>query len=252
MKSKTLSLILFMSATNLVYAEEGITESKHSISGSAAVVSKYIYRGAVENNDVALQFGLDYAHESGISLGYWGSNLDYNPSKEDKNSGFEHNFYIGYGRELNDDWSYNSQIVAYVYQNSSKVHAENGESRRTSAFELLNDVTYKDLSLGLAVMLADASFANAGDLYLSAAYSYPLPQDFSLNAAVGALIFNDNRDDAIVETTENFVLSEAKLGVSKEIANSNLNLSLDYIWGGKDRVGEKFDDHTIFSLTYSF
>ena len=252
MKSKFLPLVLFMSATNLAHAEDSATASDHSISGSAAVVSKYIYRGAVENNDVALQLGLDYAHASGISLGYWGSNLDYNPSKEDKDSGFEHNFYVGYGREINDDWSYNSQIVAYVYQNSSKVHAENGESRRTAAFELLNELTYKDLGLGLAVMLADASFANAGDVYLSAAYSYALPQDFSLNASVGASIFNDNRDDAIVETTEDFVLSEAKLGVSKEIAATDLNVSFDYIWAGKDRVGEKFDDQTVLSLTYSF
>lgn len=251
MHSKILSVVLLTSVATFTQAESVDSTTEHTISGSAAVVSKYIYRGAVENNDVALQFGLDYEHESGISLGYWGSTLDYNPSKEDKDSGFEHNFYVGYGRELNENWSYNSQIVAYVYQNSHKVR-EDGESRRTAAFELLNDLTYKDLSLGLAVMLADASFANAGDVYLSAAYSYALPHEFSLNTSVGASIFNDHRDDAIVQTTKDFVFSEAKLGVSKEIAATGLNASLDYIWGGKDRVGEKFDDHTVISLTYHF
>ena len=251
MQSRILSLVLLTSVATFTQAESVDSTTEHTISGSAAVVSKYIYRGAVENNDVALQFGLDYEHESGISVGYWGSTLDYNPSKEDKDSGFEHNFYVGYGRELNENWSYNSQIVAYVYQDSHKVR-EDGESRRTTAFELLNDLTYKDLSLGLAVMLADASFANTGDVYLSAAYSYPLPQEFSLNTSIGASIFNDHRDDAIVQTTKNFVFSEAKLGISKEIAATGLNASLDYIWGGKDRVGEKFDDHTVISLTYNF
>jgi uncharacterized protein (TIGR02001 family) len=233
------------------YAEE-TSLANAELTANAAIVSKYVYRGGVENDDVALQAGLDYTHASGWSVGYWGSTLDYNPSKEDKSSGFEHDFYVGYARDLNEDWSYSSQVVAYVYQDSSKVRADDGSTRRTTAFELLNDVSYKDLTLGAAVMLADASFANAGDVYLSAAYSYALPQDFNLNASVGASVFNDGRDDAVLETTEDFVFSEARLGVSKEIANTGLQASLDYIWGGKDRMGDDFDDHTVISLTYNF
>ena len=252
MQMKWSVLALFISTAPLTHAQEVEKNAQGELTGSAAIVSKYIYRGGVEDNNVALQFGLDYAHQSGLFVGYWGSTLNYNPSKEDKDSGFEHNFYIGYGRELNDNWSYSSQVVAYIYQDSNKVRAENGESRRTTAYELLNDVSYQDLSLGLAVMLADASFANAGDVYLSAAYSYPLPQDFSLNASVGASIFNDHGDDAVLETKEDFVFSEVKLGISKEILITGLTANLDYIWGGKDRMGEHFDDHTVLSLTYSF
>jgi hypothetical protein len=34
-------------------------------------------------------------------------------------------------------------------------------------------VFYNDLSLGLGVMLTDVNYANAEDVYLSAAYIYP-------------------------------------------------------------------------------
>lgn len=251
MKSFTLAL-MGCAAASFSYADSPITLAQGELTGSAALYSKYIYRGGVENDDLTLQFGLDYAHQSGVFLGYWGSTLDYNPSREDKNSGFEHDFYIGYGRDINEDWRYSSQLVAYVYQNSNKVRAENGESKSTTAYELINNVEYKDLSLGLAVMLADASFANAGDLYVSAAYSYPLPQDFSLNAAVGASLYNDRRDNAVVETSKDFVLSEAKLGVSKTLADTGLTAAFDYIWGGQSRLGENFDDHAVISLSYNF
>ena len=239
-------------AASFSYADSSTITAQGELTGSAAVYSKYIYRGGVENDDLTLQFGLDYAHQSGVFFGYWGSTLDYNPSREDKTSGFEHNFYMGYGRELNENWSYSSQVVAYVYQNSNKVRAENGESKSTTAYELINHVSYQDLSLGLGVMLADASFANAGDLYFSAEYSYPLPQDFSLNAAIGASLYNDRRDNAVVKTTKDFVFSEAKLGVSKDIADTGLTAAFDYIWGGENRLGENFDDHAVISLSYNF
>lgn len=54
------------------------------------------------------------------------------------------------------------------------VYSEGGpDKRRTTGFEILNDMFYKDLSLGLGVMLTDVNYANAEDVYLSAAYIYP-------------------------------------------------------------------------------
>lgn len=252
MRFTVISTGILACMSTFCYADDLNPTPSGEFSANAAVVSKYIYRGGVENDDVAVQAGLDYTHASGWSMGYWGSTLDYNAEKEDKDSGFEHDFYLGFANDLNDNWSYSSQVVAYVYQDANKVVAEDGSKRRTSAFELLNDVSYKDLTLGAAVMLSDSSYANAGDVYLSAAYTHSLVYDFNLNASIGASVFNDNNDDLIVQTTKDLVFSEARLGLSKEILNTGLDVSLDYIWGGKDRVGEDFDDHTVLSLSYNF
>lgn len=249
-----LSLLLAMSTMPAFAEEEIISPAAGELTGSFAVVNKYIYRGGVENDDVALQAGLEYALQSGVSVGYWGSTLDYDPSddSEDKDHGFEHDFYVAYGQDINPDWSYKVQGTAYYYQDGGTVYADDGDKRKTTAFDVLGELAYKDLTLAASVMLADASFANAGDVYLSAAYSYALPQNFMLNTSVGAFIYNSSRDDSIIETKNDVVFSEARMGVSKEIANTGATASLDYVVGGKNRIGENFDDQVVFGLNFSF
>ena len=245
--------LLFAMCTMPAFAEEDTTlPTAGKLTGSFAVVNKYIYRGCVENDDVALQAGLEYALQSGVSVGYWGSTLDYDLSDENKDHGFEHDFYVAYGNEINQNWSYKVQGTAYYYQDGGTVYGEDGDKRKTTAFDVLGELAYKDLTLAASVMLADASFANAGDVYLSAAYSYALPQNFMLNTSVGASIYNSSRDDSIIETKNDVVFSEARMGVSKEIANTGATASLDYVVGGKDRVGEDFDDQVVFGLNFSF
>lgn len=249
-----LSLLLAMS-TMPAFAEEDTTlPAAGALTGNFAVVNKYIYRGGVENDDVALQAGLDYAFQNGVSVGYWGSTLDYDPSdnSEDKDHGFEHDFYVAYGNEINQNWSYKVQGTAYYYQDGGTVYSEDGDKRKTTAFDVLGELAYKDLTLAASVMLADASFANAGDVYLSAAYSYALPQNFMLNTSVGASIYNSSRDDSIIETTNDVAFNEARIGVSKEIANTGATASLDYVVGGKDRFDTDFDDQVIFGLNFNF
>ncbi len=244
--------VLLLAAALPAWAGEQ-TASHGAISGSASVLSKYIYRGGVENDDVALQAGLEYAHQSGIFAGYWGSTLDYDATDERKDSGFEHDFYLGYGRALNEDWSYKTQVTAYVYQNGGSVYSDGADQkRRTTGVEMLNSVDYKNLSLGLAVLLADVNYGNAGDVYLSAAYEHELPEDFKLRASAGGFIYNDRRDDTVVQTAKSAVFSEARIGAAKVIGSTGAEIALDYVWGGKDRSGASLDDHTVIGLNYSF
>jgi len=241
--------------TMSVFAEDNTSsQAAGELSGSFAVVNKYIYRGGVENDDVALQAGVEYAHKSGVTVGYWGSTLDYDPSddSEDKDHGFEHDFYVAYGNTLNQDWSYKVQGTAYYYQDGGTVYADNGDKRKTTAFDVLGELAYKDLTLGASVMLADASFANAGDVYLSAAYSYALPQNFMLNTSVGASLYNSRRDDSIIETKNDVAFNEARIGLSKAIANTGATASIDYVFAGKDRFDTDFDDQVVLGLNFNF
>lgn len=246
------SLVLLATMTSGAFAEDTHTSSTGELSATIGVVNKYIYRGGEENDDPSVQFGLEYAHNSGVFLGYWGSTLNYDASDEDQDQGFEHDFYIGYGRALNENWSYKSQIVSYYYQNGGTVYSEYGsDKRRTTGFEMLNDVSYKDVTLGLGVTLADVNYANAGDIYLSAAYSYPLPKDFNLNTSIGASLYNDSRDDQLVQTTESLAFNEARVGLSKTIAE-RVDLSLDYVYGGEGRDGVDFDNHVVLGANFNF
>ncbi len=247
------SLVMLLAAmTTVTCAHATAVDQQGELSASIGVVSKYIYRGGEENDEPALQLGLEYAYNSGLFMGYWGSTLAYDPSDEAESHGFEHDFYFGYGRELNEHWSYKSQLLTYYYQKGGTVYSEDRrDDRRTTGFELLNDVSYKNLTMGLGVMLADVSYANAGDIYLSAAYSHPLARDFSLNTSVGASIYNDRHDDQLLVTTESLALNEVRIGVSKTMAEK-VDLSLDYVYGGEDREGNDLDEHVVMGLNFNF
>ncbi|MDQ8934195.1 TorF family putative porin [Acinetobacter rudis] len=249
---KPIVLFKIISAVFVSSISYSAVAAETGLSGNIGVVTKYIYRGGIENNDLAAQGGLEYAHKSGIHAGYWGSTLDYNPAKEDKATGFEHDLYIAYAKQLNPDWSYRLQSTAYIYHNANKVSAEQGGHRNVTTYDVSAAVNYKNLSLATAVIVADASSSNAGDTYISAAYSHPLVYDLSLNTSIGATAYNHSHDDDIVTTSKDFTLSEARLGLSKKFTNTGLVASIDYIYGGKNRMGEDYKDHTVLGLNYQF
>lgn len=222
------------------------------LSGNIGVVSQYVYRGGVENDEPALQGGLEYAFNNGISVGYWGSTLDYDMTDDSKDHGSENDLYIAYDHEINQDLSYRLQATSYIYHNGGTVYADNNEKRKTTGFDVLGALTYKDLTMSMTVMLADAAFANAGDLYLSAAYSHTLPYEFMLNTSIGTSVYNSSRDDALMETKKDFAFNEARLGISKEIAKTGLKISVDYVMGGENRIGDDFDNNTVVGLNYAF
>ena len=222
------------------------------LSANLGLVSQYIFRGSVENNDIAMHAGVEYLTQNGFTVGYWGSTLDYDATDAHHVHGFEHDLYINYAQSLNPNWAYKVQATAYIYQNGGTIDGENSDRRRTTAVDVLAELAYKELRLDLSVLLADASFGNTGDAYISAAYRYALPQDFYLNTAIGASIYQQGHDDSLLQTRKNFVFSEARLGISKTIPNTGLTASLDYVMGGQDRLGEHYNDHTVLGLNYSF
>lgn len=235
-----------------VFAVNDQTE-QNVFSGHIGAVTQYIFRGGIENNDIAFQGGLEYAHHTGLFVGYWGSTLDYDSTDEAKDHGFEHDFILGYANELNEDLNYSTQVTAFVYHNGgSSYNEDRSEARRSTGTEWFTTVGYKDLSLGVGVALSDANYGNAGDVYLNAAYRYPLVYDISLNTSIGASLYNDQRDDSLIQTTKNVVINETRIGLSTLLAHSGVDMALDYIWGGKNRLNEKYDDHLVFAVNYSF
>ena len=68
----TLFLLLSMSAMSAFAEDKTILATAGQLTGSFAVVNKYIYRGGVENDDVALQTGIEYAPNHCVAVGCWG------------------------------------------------------------------------------------------------------------------------------------------------------------------------------------
>jgi uncharacterized protein (TIGR02001 family) len=245
---KALSLALVASASTVTFAAE--TTSPHSISGNIGLVSEYVLRGntdVLENDDVAIQGGLDYSHASGFYAGYWGSTLGYYDLDDDYDKkAFENDFYAGYNGKITEDLSYTVGVTYYYYMNSDV---------DSDFFESLVGIDYKGLSVTAQTALEDSVFANAGDTYVAASYSYALPQDFSLN---GTLAVQYNHDSGkyegswVADTEKDFNFRHFTVGLSKPIANTGVTASMDYIFAGDLRDGTDLDDKVVFGLKYEF
>lgn len=228
------------SMSTMAFANEGST-SPHSISGNISVLSSYDLRGITntpENEGATVQGGLDYEHESGFYAGYWGSSLGdaYSPSA------LEHDFYLGYNGAFNDDWGFQVGGIQYVYTNTED----------SNGFEVVLGLSYKDLGVTSQTLVKDVAWGNAGDTYLAAAYSYELPQDFTLNAVLGTYIYEKTGKYIDETKASTFSFRHFTLGLSKPIADTGVTASMDFIAGGYDRMEEKQKNKVVFGLGYSF
>ncbi|MFH7349744.1 MULTISPECIES: TorF family putative porin [Acinetobacter] len=239
---KVLSFALLGAASSFTLADEPAAE--HSVSGNISVLSSYNLRGITntpENSGATLQGGLDYNHASGFYAGWWGSTLDYSLVEEGRDA-FENNFYAGYSHSVNDDLGLTIGTTYYYYYESDE---------ETNGFELLLGLSYKDLGITAQTLLEDTTWGNAGDTYIKGTYSYALPNDFSLDTALGLYAY-EKSGDYVEETSESFGFRHFDIGLSKPLADTGVTASINYIIGGYDRMDVKQKNKVVFGLGYSF
>ncbi|QDF99163.1 hypothetical protein CJ010_22780 [Azoarcus sp. DD4] len=95
-------------------------EETSPIVANVGLVSDYAYRGISQTDEKpALQGGFDYAHDSGLYVGVWGSNVSWLSDLErgtDENSGnsLELDVYAGYKHSFGD-FGIDVGLLQYVY-----------------------------------------------------------------------------------------------------------------------------------------
>ncbi len=101
--------------------------SPHTFTGNVGLFSQYIFRGLTQTNrQPALQGGFDYAHESGIYVGTWASNISWlkeNGSTAAATAGqykdggsLEMDIYGGYKSSFGkSDFTYDIGLLYYWY-----------------------------------------------------------------------------------------------------------------------------------------
>ncbi len=233
MKPKHISAALAVGAFTLSAGavQAAMAEGPHSISANIGAVSNYIWRGVSQTQDgPAVQGGLDYAHSSGFYLGTWASNVDWNNdgapqdvtiaidpttqlpytdangnwtgvtsgSSSSSSPTYELDVYTGFGGSINDDLSYDLNLIYYAYP----------DGRNNDFAEVGASGTYKWLTAGISytfygqadeapgVASNKATFIE-GDLYYHAALDFKLPYELGLNLHGGYYDFryNDGGND---------------------------------------------------------
>ncbi|PTD97830.1 TorF family putative porin [Pseudothauera lacus] len=70
-------------------------------SANVSIVSDYAFRGVSQTDQrPAIQGGFDYAHDSGLYVGVWASNVSWLSDLDARGSSLETNLYAGYAAEI--------------------------------------------------------------------------------------------------------------------------------------------------------
>jgi len=231
MKGLTTTLMTGVLALSpvLVLADE--PNSPHSVSGNFALTSNYLFRGVSQTWDrPAVQGGFDYAHESGVYLGTWASNVSGNTFT---NGSIEVDFYAGYNGMINDDLGYTVGLLEYYYP-GAKTSAT--PSNKYNTLEANVGLSFKMFSVKYSRTLTDffgidqnntpvnfntsASDAANGDSkgsgYFEGNASFELPQEVTLGLHVG---------HQKVKHYSNLDYTDYKVSVGKEVGGFGFTLA---------------------------
>lgn len=211
-----------------------------AFSANAAVTTNYLFRGISQtDNDPAIQGGFDYAHDIGVYLGVWGSNVDFNDGDE---AHLELDFYGGVSSEIGGvSWDIGAIYFSYPGAAYSLDY-----DFIDAALSLGYD--FKVVSLSAGLNYSPDNFGGSGDaFYYHAGASIPLPAEFSLDANVGRQEIDDNTAFGTPDYTD------WNVGISRDFLGFNLSLTyhdtdLSTVECGNDNC----DARAVFTVSREF
>lgn len=114
LKKTILTLLALPTCTSLAAASD--------LNAVATLTSEYIYRGlALSDGDPALQFGVDYEHDSGIFVGAWASTIDLSSRFGQRD--VELDFYAGFNYAAKTSWQASLAVLRYTYPGETGSHS---------------------------------------------------------------------------------------------------------------------------------
>lgn len=259
-----------------------------TLSGNVSFATDYMFRGYTQTNQhPAIQGGVDWAHDSGLYFGGWGSNLDWA-------GGVELDLYGGYTWEIGGV-SYDFGAVYFVYpdENDCDTNDITGQTAAVTlddgSVETVEDVTVKRpggqcewdyleivlngsyqaglMGLSFGVLFSPDYWGESGvgggdTWHISAGAELPLelngPHDLTLSANVG---FTRSDSEGFFAVGEDSYLNW-DIGASVSLA---ANLALDFRYYGSNldeadvlaagwtpQQADGLDGRFAVSLSYEF
>ncbi len=163
------------------------------LSANVGMVTEYFFRGITQTDKkFAVQGGLDFAHNSGVYVGTWGSNVDFAEDTSDglgDSASTEVDIYGGWSGELGKSKvTLDIGAIYYLYPGA-------GSSRDYDFFEV-NAGLSKDFGFASAsakISYSPEYFADSGDAtYVEAGIDIPVGKYFTINLHGGYQWIDDN------------------------------------------------------------
>lgn len=204
------------------------------VSMNATLATDYIWRGQSQTDGAgAIQGGLDIAHESGLYIGTWASNVD---ADDFGGSSVEIDYYAGFTSDITDALSYDLQWATYTFPKNSDITAE----------ELLASLSFYGLTVG-AKYTYDPEVA----LYTYVDYGFDLPYGFGLGLHYGSTDTKDPLDGVSGDSRYNdwaVILGRTVVGLDLALMYSDTDLGDDCGYQSSSSCGSNM----TFSASKSF
>ena len=183
-----------------------------AVTGNVGFTSDYVFNGISQSYRApALQGGFDYAHNSGLYLGTWASNVSGN---QYTNANMEWDMYGGYNGKVNDDLGYQAGLMHVMYPGGKAYNTTPDTYKKWDTTEVILGATWKSLNVKLTYTLgdwyginnsgfapamwnadgslgdttadsADAELGSKGSTYVEANYTFEISEGLNLTAHAG-------------------------------------------------------------------
>ena len=232
-----------LSVSSLAVAEDA--GNGFDVSGNIAFTTDYRFRGISQtDNDFALQGGFDIAHETGLYVGAWASNIDnFNSNPIDGTSGSqaEVDIYAGYGMEVAPGLALDFNVLYYYYPGASTAGGQN----EIDFVEFTPGISYENdaFSSSFSVSYSPDYFFESGDsFYYNLNGGVPISDSgVSLDLHAGYQAIDKNAEFGTRDYYDwsiGFSTSFFKLDWS--VAYVDTNLDDNDCFGGSDLCEETF------------
>jgi uncharacterized protein (TIGR02001 family) len=231
-------------ATIFIYSPKGVSadESIGSFSANVGLFSEYSFRGIDQSGEeAAIQGGFDWVHASGLYVGTWASNVDFN----DNDSVTEFDFYGGFATELNGGINIDLSMISYTYPGAFD---SSNYDFYEYAFGLEKSIG--SLSLSTAINYSPEFFGKSGDAtYLQGGADYSLPMGITLSGHIGKQWID-------LETTYgapdyiDYSIGGSYSWQSFDLSLTYVDTDVDENWNSTNQDGK--DGRVIFGVSRSF
>jgi len=235
------------------------------VSYNIGIHSKYLLRGIFDENDnTAVQGGVDWSNDEGWYAGWWFSNLGYfyesngvdgsgalntNVGSDTNTQGFENDFYGGYSGKFGKGFGYDVGFIQYLYINVDD----------SDLLEATGTLTYSDFYVGFQYLLNDGFWGNSGDIYWKAGWATTVASDIGLALDLGYYTYNDSDNSDLggktagnQVTTNDSGFRHLNVTATKPIGKTGAEAYVQYTFAGEDRAGTDYTDSMVVGITYGF
>jgi uncharacterized protein (TIGR02001 family) len=215
--------------------------SGHKLDYSASVVfgTDYVFRGiSLTDEEFAVQGTLDIRSSTGLYVGAFASNVDFNDGDE---ANTELDYYGGYAGKITQRLGYNLNATYSTFPGADDdLHYDN--------FEVSPSLTYEvgEFYLHGGVVYSPDYFGNSGDaFYYDSNLEWGLPYAVTLGLHGGYQTVQENDTFGVQDYADWAVtLKKAILGFEAAVSYVNTNLDKDDCFGGADIC----DGRVVFSI----